>query len=210
MNNLRKWHSVLTIMAVLIVTIFFVLRAESANAVSLQKSNSVKVSVKAVKKRIITPNQARNFLKDLDMPTRDYEYTGASSHWGKYEADSDRFILETRDPNRFLNNLSYSVFGDKYIAKAVELNLNVNDISFSSNAINELIKYSDYLMYKVTGKHLTPEIKKAMQTKTSGEWGVNGYRIKLKKDTFPSEKPIKGVEPTSDLGAFALTFLIEL
>lgn len=210
MNNLRKGHNPLTVIAIIIATIIFVFRTEPVNAGSLQKSNKVNSSVIAVKKRIITPNQARNFLKDLDMPTREYEKIGTDSHYGKYEADSDRVILETRDPNRFLNNLSYSVLGDEYLARAVELDLNVNDISFSSNAVGELTKYSDYLTYKVTGKHLTPEIKRAMQAKTSGEWIINGYKIKLKKYTFPDEKIIKGVEPTSDHGAFSLTFLIEI
>lgn len=210
MNNLRKRYQTLVLMAVILAIAVFVVRTESVNAASLQSPKSTNTGVKAVRKHIITPNQARNFLNDLDMPTRDYEKTGGLGHYGKYEADSDKFILETRSPNRFLNNLSYSVFGDKYIARAVELDLNVNDVSFSSNAIGELIKYSDYLMYKVTDKHLTPQIKKSIQTKTPGEWLVNGYKIKLMKEIFPDEELIKGVEPTSDHGAFSLTFLIEL
>lgn len=64
-------------------------------------------------------------------------------------------------------------------------------MSFSSKAVEELIKYSDYLMYKVTGKYLTTQMKKSMQTKISGEWVVNGYKIKLKKDIFHDEKVIK-------------------
>lgn len=210
MNNLRKRYKVIMLMIFIMATFIFVAREESVSAASLQNSKSANISAKTAKKGLIPPRQARNFLNDLDMPTRDYVNTWGPNSYGKYEADSDRLILETRDPNRYLNNLSYSVFGDKYVAKAVELDLNVNDISFSSNAVGELIKYSDYLMYKVTGKHLTPQIKKAIQTKTSGEWVVNGYKIKLKEATFPDEKIVKGVEPTSDHGAFSLTFLIEL
>lgn len=210
MNNFKKWLNTQTLITVFIVVSIFVYGIESTNAASGQKSNPAKTTVKVGKKRIITPNRARNFLNDLDMPTRDYEKTGTVGLYGGYQADSDNFILETRDPDRFLNNLSYSVFGDKNVAKAVELDLNVNDVSFSSNAVGELIKYSDFLMQKITGKHLTPQIKKAMQTKTSGEWLVDGYKIKLKKYTFPPEKLIKGEAPTSDRGAFSLTFLIEL
>jgi len=210
MNNLRKEYKNLMAMAVIFVAAVFFIGAQKLNAKPLQNPKSANASVKAVRKQTITPNRARNFLNDLDMPTRDYENIGTSDHYGRYEADSDRFILETRDPNRFLNNLSYSVFGDKYLARAVELDLNVNDISFSSNAVNELIKYSDDLMYKVTGKHLTPEMKKAMQKKNVGEWIINGYKIKLEKEIFPKEKHVKGVESTSDHGAFSLSFIIEL
>lgn len=197
MKDLIKRFKAPTVIAIVISMIIFIVNVEQMTAASN-------------KRHIVTPSRACSFLNDLDMPTRDYENTGKSGHWGKYEADSDKLILDTRDPNRFLNNLSYSVFGDKYTAKAVELDLNVNDISFSSNAINELTKYSDYLMYKVTGKHLTPEIKKAMLKKTEGEWIINGYKIKLKKEIFPDEKPIKGVASTSDHGAFSLMFIIEL
>lgn len=197
MNELRKRFKVLAVVAIVISITAFILSGKQ-------------VAMASYKKTIVTPSRACNFLNDLDMPTRDYEKMGTHGTYGQYEADSDEFILETRDPDRFLNNLSYSVFGDKYVAKAVELYLNVNDVSFSSNAVNELIKYSDYLIYKVTGKHITPQIKKAMQTKISGEWIVEGYKIKLKKETLPHEKPIKGVESTSDHGAFSLIFLIEL
>lgn len=210
MNNSKKLFGVITIIAISVATTIFVFKTGAVNTNSLQTSKSVKTSVKEVEKRIVTPDQARNFLNDLDMPTRDYEKMETQGAYGQYEADSDGLILETRDPNRFINNLSYSVFGDKSTANAVELDLNVNDISFSSNAVGELIKYSDYLMYKVTDKHLTPQIKKSMQTKTSGEWLVDGYKIKLKKETFPVEEIIKGEEPTSDPGAFSLTFIIEL
>lgn len=210
MDNLKKWSSIITIIAISIVTTFFVFKTKAVNTGSLKASNSVQTSVKEVKKNIVTPYQARNFLNDLDMPTRDYEKMEERGAYGQYEADSDNFILETRDPDRFINNLSYSVFGDKSAAKVVELDLNVNDMSFSSNAVSELLKYSDYLMYKATGKHLTPQVKKAMQAKTSGEWVVDGYKIKLRKETFPEEEVIKGEEPTSDPGAFSLTFLIEL
>ncbi len=210
MTNLQKKFTTLIIIIVIVAAAIFALNAGPIKVAALKSFKSANNLVKAVKKRIITPNQACNFLNDLDMPTRDYENTDMPGHWGKYEADSDKFILETRDPDRFLNNLSYSVFGDKYVAKAVELDLNVNDISFSSNAVGEFIKYSDYLMYKVTGKHLTPQMKKAMQAKTFGEWVIDGYKIKLKKETFPEEKPIKGVESTSDYGAFSLSFIIEL
>lgn len=210
MNNFQKSFSVLAIMLCVAMATVFVVQAESVKASSLQNSKPANNSLKVVRKHIITPNQARNFLNDLDMPTRDYEKTEETSIYGKYEADSDRFMLETRDSNRFLNNLSYSVFGDKYVAKAVELDLNVNDLSYKSNAVGTLIKYSDALMIKVMGKHLTPEIKKAMQTKTNKEWIIDGYKIKVKSEIFPDEKVIKGLEPTSDHGAFSLSFLIEL
>jgi len=211
MNNLQKRYKALTVIFIIVAATFYVVKSEPVNAsASLQSSKANTTSVKTVKKHIITPNQARNFLNDLDMPTRDYVDSWGPNKYGKYEACSDNFILETRDINRYKNNLSYSIFGNKFVAKAVELDLNVNDVSFSSNAVGELIKYSDDLMYKVTGKHLTPQIKKAMQTKTSGEWLVNGYKIKLTKEIFPAEKIIKGIEPTSDYGSFSLTFLIEL
>lgn len=210
MNNLGKKYKNIMVMAVIFMGAVFFIWAQKSNATSLQNPKQANPSVKAVRKHTITPNQARNFLNGLDMPTRDYENVGQSGHYGRYEADSDRFILETRDSNRFINNLSYSVFGDKNLARAVELELNVNDISFSSNAVNELIKYSDYLMYKVIAKHLTPEMKTAMYKKVGGEWIINGYKIKLEKEIFPDEKPVKGVESTSDHGAFSLTFLIEL
>lgn len=197
MNDLRKKFTTLAVITIIVFITAFLL-------------NIKQITMASYKKPILTPSRACNFLNDLDMPTRDYENIGTSGHYGKYEADSDRFILETRDPNRFLNNLSYSVFGDKYLVRAVELDLNVNDISFSSNAISELIKYSDYLMYKVTGKHLTPEMKNAMHKKNRGEWIINGYKIKLAKEIFPDEKPVKGVESTSDHGAFSLMFIIEL
>lgn len=211
MNNLGKRYKALTVITVIIAMAIFVVKSEPVKAVaSLQSSKANTTPIKTVKKRIITPNQARNFLNDLDMPTRDYENIGESGRYGKYEADSDRFILETRDTNRFLNNLSYSVFGDKYVVKALELDLNVNDVSFSSNAVGELIKYSDALMVKVTGEKLTSPIKKAIQTKTNGEWVVNGYKIKLEKEIFPDEKIMKSVESTSDHGAFSLAFIVEL
>lgn len=208
MIDLQKRYKALTVMAVIMA--FFVVGADSTSAASLQSSKPTNNSVKAVRKHIITPNQARNFLNDLDMPTRDYSNIGEANKYGKYEADSYSLKLETRDFNRYQNNISYSVFGDKFIAKAVELDLAVNDLSFSSNAIKEFTKYSDRLTYKVTGKNLTPQIKKAIQTKTNGQWIINGYKIKLTKEIFPDEKIIKGVEPTSDHGAFSLTFLIEL
>ncbi len=210
MNNIRKLLKILNFMMVIVAAAACVIRVESVNAASLQNSKLSNTSANASRKRIITPNQARNFLNDLDMPTRAYVNTWGANSFGKYEADSDKFILETRDPNRYINNLSYSVFGDKYVAKAVELDLNVNDLSFSSNAVNELIKYADSLILKVTGKRLPPEIKKAMLAKTEGQWIINGYKIKLKKEIFSDEKIIKGEEPTSDHGAFSLTFLIEL
>lgn len=210
MNNLQKKGKTLTLIAVIAVLAILTIQTESVNAASLQPSKSSNTSIKKVRKRIITPNKARNFLNDLDMPTRDYVNTWGPNKYGKYEADSDSFILESRDINRYKNNLSYSVFGDKYVAKAAELDLNVNDLSYKASAIAELIKYSDSLMYKVTGKKLTPEMKKAIQKQTNGEWVVNGYKITLKKDTFPDEKIIKGIESTSDHGAFSLTFLIDL
>lgn len=197
MKELLKSFKAPTVIAIVISMIIFIVSVEQMTAAPN-------------KRHIVNPSRACSFLNDLDMPTRDYETTGQSGHWGKYEADSDKLILETRDPNRFINNLSYSVFGDKYTAKAVELDLNVNDISFSSNAVNQLIKYSDNLMYKAVGKHLTPEIKKAMLKKNGGEWIINGYKIKLEKEIFPDEKPIKGVASTSDHGAFSLNFIIEL
>lgn len=210
MNNLRKSYKALAVMVVIAAAAVFVFRAESVTAASSQTSKANMTSVKTFKKRIITPNQARNFLKDLDMPTRDYENTGDLGHYGKYEARSDYLKLETRDFNRYINNLTYYVRGDKFVAKAVELDLNVNDLSYKANAIGELIKYSEALTVKVTGEKLTPQIKKAIQTKTPGEWVVKGYKIKVTKEIFPDEKIIKGVEPTSDHGAFSLTFLIEL
>ena len=210
MTNLQKMFTTIIIMIVIGAIAGFIIKEGSMKAVSSQNSKVAANSVKTIKKHTITPNHARNFLNDLDMPTRDYENVEASGNYGKYEADSDNFILETRDPDRFLNNLSYSVLGDKNVAKAVELNLNVNDMSFSSNAVGEFIKYSDYLMYKATGKHLTPQMKEAMQAKTSTEWVIDGYKIKLKKEIFPDEEIIKGEESTSDHGAFSLQFLIEL
>lgn len=210
MNILLKRYKALMVMAVIVTAVVLVVKAESASATSLQNPKPANTSVKAARKHIITPNLARNFLNDLDMPTRDYSDTWGANKYGKYQASSDSFKLETRDFNRYQNNISYSVFGDKFIAKAVELDLAVNDLSFSSNAINEFTKYSDKLMYKVTAKNLTPQIKKAIQTKTNGQWVINGYKIKLTKEIFPDEKITKGVEPTSDHGAFSLTFLIEL
>ena len=206
MNNLHKTFTALTAMMIFVAV--FSINAEPA--VSLQSSKTNITQTKTVKKRIITPNQACKFLNDLDMPTRPYSDMWGKNSYGKYEADSDKFILESRDPNRYLNNLSYSVFGDKFIAKAVELDLNVNDLSYKANAVETLIKYSDDLMFKVTGKKLTPEIKKAMQKQTSGEWTVNGYKIQLKVDIGEDEEIIKDVEPSSDHGAFSLAFLIEL
>lgn len=209
MNSPLKALIIFIVIVVTLVTAILVVKKKSGpNAIFLQSPKSV--LIKAAKKRIITPNQARNFLNDLDMPTRPYSDMWGANKYGKYEADSDNFILESRDVNRYKNNLSYSVLGTKFAAKAVELNLNVNDMSFKKNAVGELIKYSDVLIYKVTGKHLTPEIKKAMQTQTSGEWLVNGYKIKLTAYIAPDEKVIKGEEPTSDHGAFSLMFLIEL
>lgn len=210
MINLQKSFAALIVMVAIVAISLFAVKEGPMKAASSQSPKLADNSVKAVKKRIIPPNQARNFLNDLDMPTRDYEDMGTLDHYGQYEADSDRLILETRDTDRFSNNLSYSVFGDKSVAKAVELYLNVNDISFSSNAVGELIKYSDNLIYKITGKHLTPEIKKAMLAKNKGQWVINGYKIKLEKEIFPDEKPIKGIESTSDHGAFSLNFIIEL
>lgn len=208
MNNFKKVFMTTAVTA-LTAAVFFV-NSKVANAAASQSPKTAASTTKTVKKRIITPSQARNFLNDLDMPTRDYTDSWGPNSYGKYEADSDSFILESRNPNQYKNNLTYSVFGDKYVAKAVELSLNVNDMSFSSNAIDELIKYSNALMYKVTGKNLTPEIKKAMKTKTSGEWIVNGYKTKLKAETFPDEELMQGIEPTSDHGAFGLEFIIEL
>lgn len=204
MNTLRKYFKVLMLMFIIMATVVSLVGINSATA------KSANTSVKAVRKRIITPNHARNFLNDLDMPTRDYEKTVDSSRYGKYEARSDYLKLETRDFDRYINNLTYYVRGDKFVAKAVELDLNVNDLTYKANAVGEFIKYSNSLMHKVTGKSLTPEMKKAMLTKSSGQWTVQGYNIKFKKEIFPDEKPIKGVESTSDHGAFSLTFLIEL
>lgn len=211
MQDLKNWQKILIVAAVVVFSIIFIFKADLLTSISLQVKDSVSaINEKAAKKLIITPNQARNFLNGIDIPTRDYLYTAGSGDWGSYEADSDSLMLETRDPDRFLNNLTYSVIGDKQAAKVVELILNVNDMSFSSNSVDELIKYSDYLMYKVTGEHLTPQIKKAMQAKTSGEWMVNCYKIKLTKEIFTEDEVIEGEEPTSDHGAFSLTFLIEL
>lgn len=193
----QKRFKTLTVIAVAITMIVFTV-------------NDKQVTAAPHKRHIITPSHACKFLNDLDMPTRKYIKTLNTNGFGKYEADSDNFRLETRDFNRFNNNLSYSVFGDKYVARAVELNLAVNDLSFSSNAVGELIKHADSLMLKVTGAKLTPKIKKAMLAKTAGQWIVNGYKIKLKKEIFPDEKPIKGIESTSDHGAFSLSFIIEL
>lgn len=210
MDNLPKMYKILTVIAVVVAVAVFIVKTESASAASLQTSKPTNTSVKAVRKRIITPNQARNFLNDFDMPTRDYEMTGEVGYYGKYEARSDYLLLETRDPNRYINNLTYYVSGDKFVAKAVELELNVNDLSYKANAIAALIKYSNGLIYKVTGEKLTPEIKRAIQTQTNGNWTINGYKIKLAKELFPDERIVKGVEPSSDHGAFSLTFLIEL
>lgn len=207
MNSPLKAFIILIIIVVTLMTAVFVVKKKSGpSATFLQLPKSV--LIKTTKKRIISPNKARGFLNDLDMPTRDYSTMWGANKYGKYEADSDNFILESRDINRYKNNLSYSVLGNKFAAKAVELNLNVNDMSFKKNAIGELIKYSDVLMYKVTGKHLTPEIKKAMQTQTSGQWSVNDYKTKLTAYIAPDEEV--GDEPTSDPGAFSLTFVIEL
>lgn len=212
---MRKNVKFLTGISFIIALAAFFLNVESMNAATLQDSHcsqnlkSANASVKVIKKHFITPNQARNFLNDLDMPTRPYVNTLGANSFGKYEADSDRFILETRS-DRYQNNLSYVVFGDKFFAKAVELDLTVNDLSFSSNAIAELIKYSDSLIFKVTGEKLPQKIKNAMLKKAGGQWIVNGYKIKLDKEIFQYEKIIKGEEPTSDNGAFSLTFLIEL
>lgn len=207
MDNSRKSFKALT--GVIVAAVVFVVGAQSLNAASSHSPKSADTS-KAIRKRIITPNQARNFLNDLDMPTRPYSKTGETGYYGKYDARSDYLILETRDPNRFINNLTYYVSGDRFVARAVELDLNINDVSYKADAISELIKYSDGLMYKVTGKHLTPEIKKAIQAQTKGQWMINGYKIKLTAYIAPAEKLIKGEEPTSDHGAFSLTFLIEL
>lgn len=210
MNNLQKrFSSIITIIVIFAISAFAV-KDGSMKAATSQSSKLANNSVKAVKKHIITPKKARNFLNDLDMPTRDYLKMGLVGDYGQYEADSDNLILESRDPNRFINNLSYSVLGDKNVAKAVELNLNVNDLTYKAKAVDELIKHSDYLLYKVTGKHLTPQMKKVIQSKTPGEWVIDGYKVKLKKELFPDEKEIEGVESTSDHGAFSLTFLIEL
>lgn len=208
MNAPQKALIVLIVIVVTLITALFVIKKKSGpRAILLQPVKSV--LIKTAKKQIITPNKACHFLDDLDMPTRPYSDMWGANKYGKYEADSDNFILESRDVNRYKNNLSYSVFGNKYAAKAVELNLNVNDMSFKTNAVNELVKYSDALMYKAAGIHLTPEIKKAMHAKNSGEWTVNNYKIKLTADTFPQETVTKEEEPTSDYGAFSLAFLIE-
>ncbi len=203
MKDLQKKFTIFAVMIFIVAVSVFVVNDGTEKTASSQSPKSANNSVKSVKKRVITPNRARSFLNDLDMPTRDYLKMGLVGDYGQYEADSDNLILETRDPDRFMNSLSYSVFGDKHAAKAVEIDLGVNDMSFSSNAVGEFIKYSDHLMYKVTNKHLTPQIKKAMQSKTSGEWVVDGYEIKLKKEIFPEDE-------TSDQGAFSLSFIIEL
>ena len=205
MNKFLKMFIGLFLIVITVVAVFLIKTKPEFKTAVLR--NLKLTDIKA--ERIITPEQARNFLNDLDMPTRDYEDTGYQGNYGKYEADSDRLILETRDPNRYLNNLTYSVFGDKDAAKAVSLDLNVNDVSYSSNAVGELIKYSDGLMKKATGENLTPEIKKAMETKTVGEWVVNGYKIKLTKAEFQPDA-VKDDYQTSDVGAFELTFLIEI
>lgn len=210
MNNLRKRFKTPMVMVVIIAAVVFVTVLSPVIGASLQSSKSTNDSVNAVKKHIVTPNQARDFLSDLDMPTRNYEKTGEAGLYGAYSARSDYMVLETRDSNRYINNLTYYVSGDKFLAKVVELELTVNDLSFSSNAIAEFIKYSDGLMHKVTGKKLPPEIKKAIQSKTNGTWVVYGYKIRLVKETFPDEKIAKGEESTSDHGAFSLMFLIEL
>ena len=222
MNNSQKRFKALTAMAVIVVASAFTINLESAISAPSQSpplinasantstKTSANTSVKTMKKRVITPNQACKFLNKLDMPTRDYTDTFGPNKYGKYEADSDRLLLETRDSNRYNNNISYSVFGSKFVAKAVELDMAVNDLSFSSNAVVEFTKYADALMLKATGEKLTPQLKKAIQSKTTGDWVVNGYKIKLVKEIFPDEKVIKGIAPTSDHGAFSLSFIIEL
>lgn len=210
MTKLHKLFSTLLVLIVVVVTAVFVVDSKSTPTETSQSAKLDDNLVKTVKKHVITPNQARNFLNDLDVPTRDYLDTELQGPYGQYQADSDLHILESKTGERNINNISYSVYGDKQVANAVEVILNVNDLSFSSNSVDELIKYSDYLMDKVTGEHLNPQIKKAIQTKTSGEWVVNGYKIKLKKEIFPDEEPIDDEEPISDHGAFSLSFLIEL
>lgn len=197
MNVLQKRFKVLTVVAIVLSMVVFIFNVKQA-------------TIASSKRPIVKPSLARNFLNGMDMPTKIYQNVEQAGPYGSYEADSDSFILETRDPDRFMNNLTYSVFGDRSVARAVELDLAVNDLSFSSNAVGELIKYSNSLMFKVTGEKLTPEIKKAMLAKSKGQWIINGYKIKLEKEIFPDEKPVKGVESTSDHGAFSLSFIIEL
>lgn len=211
MNNFQKVSMILAVIVVIAMTAIFVLKNKPELKTAILKNSKIANSLlKAKPKHTIAPNEARNFLIDLDMPTRDYEKTGELGPYGKYEARSDYYNLETRDSNRYINNLTYYVGGDAKVVKAVELDLNVNDLSYKSNAIDELIKYSDALMLKATGKNLTPEIKKAMQTQTPDEWMIAGYKIKLKVEKELDEKVIVGLEPTSDHGAFSLIFLIEL
>ena len=83
-----------------------------------------------------------------------------------------------------LNHIAYYVNGTRTKVSAINLDLNVHDLSGASAANGELLASGEKLVRKATGNPLPDAARKAIMAGRSGEWQIGPATIRLKREDY--------------------------
>jgi hypothetical protein len=97
-----------------------------------------------------------------------------------------------------LNHIAYYVEGTRTKVSAINLDLNVHDLSGASAANGEMLASGKKLVQKATGKPLPNAALKAIMAGGSGAWQIGSATVRLTRDDYVTGR------------GYSLTLLIEL
>lgn len=129
---------------------------------------------------VTAPSKVCNFLNEAGL---------ASGSW-KIFYDQEFFCttslkeLGSGSMGNNPNNLMFSATGNKSTAMQVDLFLNINDQASSSSAHQELLKATEVLSIKATGKQLPQKLKNAIKKGSNASQKVGNATVEILREDW--------------------------
>lgn len=138
-----------------------------------------------------SPYRAKDFLSEYGLTTDYYRNFGND----KWSCSSPSIDL---DNSLFPNTLSYSVFGNRSVAKSLKLQLSVDSPSLKDEAMEHFTQVSKELLSKALEAEASANLRELINSEQDTNTSINGKRVSIiRKDWIHSQE-----------GQFELTFMI--
>ncbi|WP_017259523.1 hypothetical protein [Pedobacter arcticus] len=128
-----------------------------------------------------SPYVAKDFLKGLGIETGDY-WPDLGDEWqaiSNYQKLGDDFMD---------GDCSYYIFGTRYVAKKLKLNLRIFDSSLKSDAKEKFLLRCNHLYSKALNKPLPKALIEAIKKNNTISYQNNSSTITVEKDQWLNEK----------------------